>query len=122
MNLTHPGESTFLWLATAGQSQWSVQETQWEHHPLHASMHGGDLAVSLGVCHFITYKVLCSQRSSKSLHMREMEKNLIGPLIGQIKGGKRYSPNPAVPDLYQLLMLFPFLGGCFHDAPILHDV
>ena len=54
--------------------------------------------------------------------MREMGKNLIGPLIGQIKGEKRYSPNPAVPDLYLLLMLFPFLGGCFHDSPILHNV
>lgn len=85
-------------------------------------MHGGDLAVSLGMCHFTTYKVFCSQRSSKSLHMREMEKNLIGPLIGQIKGEKQYSPNLTVPDLYLLLMLFPFLGGCVHDAPILHDV
>ena len=84
-------------------------------------MQGGDLVVSLGVCHFITYKVLCCQRSSKSLHIREMEKNLIGPLIGQIRE-KRYSPNPTVPDLYVLLMFFPFLGGCFHDAPILHDV
>ena len=54
------------------------------------------------------------------MHIREMEKNLIGPLIGQIRE-KRYSPNPTVPDLYVLLMFFPFLGGCFHDAPILHD-
>lgn len=72
----------------------SAPESQWEHHPLHASMHGGDLAVSLGVCHFITYKVLCSQRNSKSLYMREMEKKPDWPFDWPDQRRKMVFPKP----------------------------
>ena len=52
--------------------------------------------MSMGVCDFIPYNVLCSQRSSKSLCMRVVGNNLVPPhpLISQIKEGKQYSPNP----------------------------